>query len=120
TLGVSSGNVVVSGASVTKTITFTAVPPTYTVTFTESRLPNATWRVALNGTGTSLTANGTSIEGASSTISFEVRNGTYGYTVWSFVQYTSGGTIYRYTPSPASGSLVVAGSPRSVAVEYVR
>jgi YVTN family beta-propeller protein len=121
TLSPSSGNVVVSGGNVTKAIAFTAEPPaTFTVTFTESGLPNASWRVWLNGSGTSLEANSTSVASASSTISFEVPNGTYRYIVWSLVQYTAGGTIYRYTPSPASGSLVVAGSPRSVAVVYTR
>ena len=97
-----SGSVRVAGAAQSVPIAFTALPPgKYTVTFTEGGLPNGTsWSVTLNGTTRS-----------SSTISivFTEVNGTYPYTV---------GSVPRYTASPASGSVRVAGAAQSVPITF--
>jgi hypothetical protein len=94
-----SGGFVVAGAPVTvPSVTFGIPHP---VTFTETGLPNGTsWWVRLNGTTQATTGT---------VLSFTVINGTYSYTV---------GIASGFTPSPATGSVTVAGSARSVQITY--
>ncbi|MHB1708776.1 MAG: protease pro-enzyme activation domain-containing protein [Thermoplasmataceae archaeon] len=67
-----SGTFVVNGAPVSEPILFTAV--VYTVAFTESGLPSGTaWYVNITGQS--------SRESSSHSLSFELQNGSYSYTV---------------------------------------
>ncbi|HTP53996.1 MAG TPA: protease pro-enzyme activation domain-containing protein [Thermoplasmata archaeon] len=95
-----SGSVAVSGADVAEpTLAYTAV--TYSVTFTESGLPGGTfWSATLNGNTESSTGP---------SIVFRVTNGTYGFSV---------SAVAGYTATPASGTVGVAGGPRSVGIVY--
>ena len=97
-----SGSVVVTGAAVTKAITFTSsAAATYTVTFTETGLPSGTsWSVTLDGTPQSSTT---------SSIAFTKANGTYAYSV---------GSVSGYTVSPSSGTVTVAGAAKSVSITF--
>jgi hypothetical protein len=99
-----SGNVTVSGAAVTQTITFTVVSTTtYSVTFTESGLPSGTnWNVTLAGSTQSSTG---------STITFSKLNGTYAYSV---------GTVSGYTSAPSSGSVTVSGAAVPVTITFTK
>ena len=98
----SSGSVTVSGASVSKAVTFTAIPPTtYTVTFTESGLPS--------GTSWSVTLNGVAHSSSTASITFTEVNGTYSYTV---------GSVSGYTATPSGGSVTVAGAGTSVSITF--
>ncbi len=95
---VSSGSVTVAGAAVIVRIGFA---PAYAVTFSESGLPpSGTWTVVLDGVAQSV--NG-------STAVFWEPNGTYAFSVLA-----SG----SYTPRPASGSVIVTGSPVSQPVVF--
>lgn len=89
----SSGSVVVHGANVTLTITFTGLPPgSYPVEFIETGLPSGlSWSVSLSGNFLSSTTT---------TLSFTEKNGTYSYSVAPPTGYTVG---------PPSGSLTVSG-----------
>ena len=84
------GEIIVNGKNINQTITFTQV--TYTVTFTESGLPS--------GTSWSGTLNGATESSSTDTITFQVPNGTYQYTI---------NNISGYSVSPSSGSIVVNG-----------
>ena len=99
----SSGNVTVSGAAVTESITFSPrVATTYAVTFTESGLPSGTaWSVALSGAGGSGVAPGS--------IQFNEANGTYSFTV---------GSVAGYTASPSSGSVTVNGASVNESITF--
>lgn len=97
-----SGNVIVNGAGVNQSVTFTRV--TYPVTFEETGLPKRTnwWTVQLNG------ARGTS---NTTTLAFDEPNGTYSWgglgapaLVWSF---------------PGAGSVEVNGSAAWITVGFV-
>lgn len=99
TASVTSGSLNLSGTSNVVTISFT--PITYGVTFHESGLANNTsWSVTLNGN--TKTTTGTSL-------SFNVANGTYKYTI---------GSVSGYTAAMASGSVSVKGGAKSEAVQY--
>ncbi len=75
---VSSGSFTVNGAPMTETVTFSKV--TYSVTFTESRLPpGTTWYV--NGTGLS------SYENSPSNITLMLTNGTYTFDITNLSSY---------------------------------
>ena len=89
-----SGNLAVSGNSVTESITFSLVNlTTYAVTFTESGLTLGTsWSVTLNN----VTARSTT-----ATIGFAEANGRYPYRV---------GSVTGYAVSPSTGNLTVSGS----------
>jgi hypothetical protein len=102
TAGTTSGTVTVNGGPVTKTVTFTPLPPgIYAVTFSESGLPSTTsWSVTFNGT--TLSSTGTSI-------GFTAKNGSWPFTA---------GTVSGYTPSPASGHVVVNGAPATQTITY--
>ena len=78
-----------------------AAPPfVYAVTFTETGLPSgATWYVTYNGTEMSST---------STTIVFNMPNGTYAYNT----------SAPGYTASPSSGNHAVAGAPTGVGITF--
>ena len=99
-VGPGSGTWAVNGAGVTLNLSFIRV--TYSLTFSETGLTaGTTWSVVLNG----VTETGTG-----TTIVFTEVNGTYGYTI---------GTVSGYNaPTPASGSIDLAGSGRTVAVTF--
>ncbi|MCL4326456.1 MAG: YncE family protein [Candidatus Thermoplasmatota archaeon] len=87
-----SGNVNVSGASVSKTITWSSSSASlYTIKFIESGLPASTvWYVILSGiTGSSST----------NTITFKESNGTYTFNIGNS----------NYIATPSSGSITVNG-----------
>ena len=98
----SSGSVTVTGSSVSKAITFTAIPPAkYSVAFTESGLPS--------GTTWSVTVHGATLSSTTSTVTFSEANGTYSYTV---------GPVSGYTANPSSGSVTVNGAQVSEVVTF--
>ena len=97
----SAGNAVVTGAVVTRAITFTPTKAVYAVTFTESGLTSGTsWSVDLNGSQQSST---------SSTIVYSEPNGTYTFTV---------GAAPGYSFSPSSGNAVVTGGSVSRTITF--
>ena len=102
TISPTSGSVTVSGASTSKGISFTPVTgKLYTITFAESGLPASTiWSVALNGTAQS----------SSGSISFNVANGTYQFTIQP---------IAGFNAIPSSGVITVTGSSKSQAISFV-
>ncbi len=86
-----SGSFTINGTVVSESVTFSLV--TYSVTFTESRLPSGTiWSVTLNGVTEHSTA---------SDIVFTEPNGTYAYST---------GYVTKYTTSFASGNVTVNGN----------
>jgi PKD repeat protein len=93
------GNVTVSNANQTVTITFSVV--VYAVTFTETGLPN--------GTSWSLTLLGIVHGVAGTSYSTTLANGSYDYSVSG-----SGG----YSPQTKSGTVHVAGQPMTVTVPF--
>ena len=97
-----SGTFTVSGAAVSKGITFTALPPgQYSVVFSETGLPTGTnWSVMVGSTTHTSTG---------STISFAEVNGTYPYTI---------GAVAGYTANPASGSVKVIGTAASQSITF--
>jgi peptide/nickel transport system substrate-binding protein len=77
-------------------------PVPYSVTFDATGLPSGTsWTVTLNGTTNSST---------DSSIGFEVRNGTYAFTV---------GDVSAFSANRTSGEVTVAGTPLTVALAFV-
>jgi hypothetical protein len=101
-----SGGFSVSGAAVPIAVTF--VQTVYTVSFNESGLPyGAAWTVTVNGHAP-MTAQVTSISGATQTISLP--NGTYTYTVST--------NNSSYAPTAYSGGFTVAAAPLSVSVTF--
>lgn len=89
-----SGTVVVAGTDVTLTVQFTP-PANYSVRFSEQGLTGGTWWVAITLPAENLSAP------AGSSISFNLTNGTYGYT--------TGTTAHGWTASPRGGAFLVAG-----------
>jgi YVTN family beta-propeller protein len=86
-----SGSFTVNGSPVSESVAFSQV--TYTVTFTETRLPSGTsWFVTLNGATESSTTN---------TLTFSEPNGTYTYTIQS---------IAGYRTSTYAGTIIVNGN----------
>lgn len=73
----------------------------YLVKFTESGLPS--------GTEWSLIFNGSAYASATNSISLNVTNGTYSYTVRP---------VTGYTPSPSSGTITVSGNPVSTHIIF--
>jgi hypothetical protein len=102
----SSGSVVVDGAAVDRTVTFSSnatSPPTtrYAVTFSQTGLPAGTsWNVTLNGT--------LQVSQLQS-VTFSEPNGSYRFIV---------GPARGYTIVPASGTVEVTGSTVSEAIDY--
>ncbi len=104
----SSGDVTISGANVTQTITWgTSTLAYYAVTFTESGLPSgATWYVNVSGqTPLEATVSGST----GTTLSLSLANGSYSYQV---ATDEAGWT----TPTP--GPFSVAGAPLGVSVPF--
>jgi hypothetical protein len=102
------GSVAVAGKAVGVSAVFSASgpppnPSKFTVTFTESGLPNGTyWSVTLNGTKDSSTT---------ATITFQEVNGTYSYTMPA----PSG-----YTVNPSTGLVTVSGKAVGVSVTFTK
>jgi hypothetical protein len=100
---VTGGSVNVSGSAVTEQIAFTrsiTTTPTFSVTFTESPLPNgAMWYVNISGQpGLSATVSGAS----GTSVATDLENGSYSY---------SAATTERDWTNPAGGSFIVSGVP---------
>lgn len=96
-----SGSVHVNGAAVPVPISF--VPSLYPVYFNETGLgAGVTWSVSVNG--------GAPTSTSSASIVFFEFNGTYSYVVKSLNA--------SYVPSPASGSLTVAGRYAAISVTF--
>ncbi|HYK93666.1 MAG TPA: hypothetical protein VEY07_06455, partial [Thermoplasmata archaeon] len=96
----SSGHVNVSGAAVSIPITFT-LPPEYPVVFNETGLaPGTQWYVWLGGA---------SVSGNSTSLRFNMTNGTYAYVA----------SATGYYSSAAIGNLTVAGKGVTVVVPFV-
>jgi hypothetical protein len=94
-----SGAVYEDGSSATFTISWTRT--LYALTFVESGLPaGGEWSVYLDGTRQVST---------SSSMVFDVSNGTYSYTVESPTNYSA---------TPSSGSLKVSGSPATQNITF--
>jgi hypothetical protein len=84
-----------------QTVTFDFVPVLYTVTFSESGLPSGTsWSVTFNGVATTSTTD---------TITFQVANGSYAYSI---------GGVSGYTNTPSTGTQLVSGPGASLTVVY--
>jgi hypothetical protein len=97
-----SGNVVVSGHAVTRTITFTAAnSPTYAVTFVETGLPT--------GTGWSVNLSGTLQASNSTSVVFAEPSGQYG---WHAAASVNG------SPLSVFGNVTVNGNGVTVAVAF--
>ncbi len=105
----SSGTLTLTGTPVNVSISFAfSSEGGYPVTFVETGLTNGTnWSAALSGGG------GLNLQGASNgtaRVNFgDVPNGTYSFTV----------NAASYTPTPTSGTLTVAGSPVTQAVNFM-
>ena len=107
-----SGTVTVSGASVSKAITFTPVvpPPMYTVTFTETGLPaGAYWGVAIYLDGSTSSAYGA--YGAAATVSTSVPNGNYSWVVGLV-------SVSGYVAQPPAGGFTVRGAGASQSLSF--
>ncbi len=96
-----SGPVKVNGGPVEKSITFSL--QTYLVTFTETGLPS--------GTDWSVTLNGVNEHSTTTMIQFSETNGSYSFTIQS--------SNSQYRPSPASGSITVAGMAVGPKVNFI-
>ncbi|MCI4340308.1 MAG: YncE family protein, partial [Thermoplasmata archaeon] len=96
-----SGSVTSNGYPMLVNVSFAAVADTWEADFVAVGLPNGTtWAVLLNGSWNATT---------SPTNSFRVPNGTYNYSVPS---------LARFAPTIANGTIVVAGLPVTVDVEF--
>ena len=87
--------------TVVATIALGAVAGGFSVTFTERGLPG--------GSNWSATLNGRSRSSTTSSIAFEVANGTSSFSI---------GAVSGYSPSPSFGTLLVRGSPLDRSVVY--
>ncbi len=95
-----NGSFGVSGVSVSESVAFNLV--TYTVTFTETGLPN--------GTNWSVTLGGTQVTSTTSSLAFKEANGSHSYSV---------GSVSGYVSSPSSGTVTVNGTtPSPVSVSF--
>ncbi|MFY9716752.1 MAG: hypothetical protein WAK40_02290 [Thermoplasmata archaeon] len=118
-----SGNVTLNGTDLVVNITFSSVS-LYHLTFVEAGLPNGSfWSVALSNDSTGGAFN---LSGGSA-VSFQVPNGTYGYSVGTFPYVWGGPTPFcsngsslddRYVATPASGSVTVDGANVTVSIAF--
>ena len=113
-----SGNVSVNGSPVVVAIAFAPLV-LYTVSFSESGLPNGTfWSVTLVG-ATAGAGDGPDCGGyywngsTNATVNFTVPDGTYAYSIDNT---TNGSTVY--VPTPSGGSVAVNGSAVTVEVAF--
>ena len=95
-----TGAVTVTASPQSVAVTFTAY--LYTVTFTESGLPS--------GTTWSVTFGGTAHSSSGTTVTFDVANGSYAYTVAG---------VSGYSLAPSSGTQLVAGPGSNIGVAFV-
>ncbi|MCI4345674.1 MAG: thermopsin family protease [Thermoplasmata archaeon] len=95
------GTAVVIGAAYSVEIHWARV--TYPIRVTETGLPA--------GTSWSAVVNATLVSGSTATLTVNLPNGTYPYTV---------STAGTYTPSPASGHVTVTGSPSPLSVSFTQ
>jgi DNA-binding beta-propeller fold protein YncE len=103
TVSPQSGSVVVAGANLSRSITYTLIPPppSYPVTFTQSVLPTGTiWWIQISGAAAVFSSN--------ATIEVDEQNGTY--------QFTAGSSDRQYAGS--NGTIRVDGSRSSEAVTF--
>ncbi len=96
-----SGTVTVSGQAQQVSVAWT--PAAYTLTFAETGLAA--------GTTWSVTVNGTTHSGATSTLGFSLGDGTYAFTV---------APIAGYLRAPAGGSVLVNGTNQTLPVVWSR
>lgn len=118
-----SGNFTVAGANVTLGVSFARLA-LFNLTFAETGLPNGTfWSVALWNDSTGYFSNVSS----SSTISFEVPNGTYNFSVQALHFYPWGGEFSpncqngsgaQYVATPSSGNVTIDGAGATVDVTF--
>ncbi len=117
------GNFTVNGTSTSVAVTFSAVT-FYTLSFTETGLPNGTfWTVHLaggmfvpfspTGVGSLSWGRGGWNGSATSTINYTVPNGNYPYGIGP--AYAGGVT---YLPTPSSGNVTINGSSATVSVSF--
>jgi hypothetical protein len=98
-----TGSVAVTGAPLQVLIGFSLVPPTYSVSFSESGLPLRTsWTITLGSLPTQAVVT--------TSAQFLEANGTYSFAILSPAGYSA---------SPSSGSISVAGTAASVTVSFV-
>jgi hypothetical protein len=99
-----SGSLIVSGEARALEITFSPTGSRgYVITFTESGLPSRTsWSVTLNGVSQTSTTT---------ELTFTDMNGSYSYSIGSFM---------GYGPNPSNGTVSVEGASVSVALTYVK
>jgi hypothetical protein len=126
-----SGTVSVNGSEVVVPVTFTAVA-LYNLTFVETGLPNGTlWYVELSGGS----GGGYFNLSWTSNVSFELPNGSYNFSIGTVFASPFGiapaplcfngsgnGSSYGgfYAPTPASGTVLVAGANVSVGVQFAK
>ena len=102
-----TGTVSINGTNVTINVAYEIFK--YTVTFTENGLPSGNiWNVTL----TSSTGQTYSSSTSSSSISFDLVNGTYSFQVRSNNKTLS--------PNPISGSITVSGQPQNIVVQFTK
>ena len=95
----SAGSIIVNNSNVNSSVIFSTFK--YTVTFTETGLPNGThWNITFNGATSS--SNGT-------TITFSVVNGTYSYTIAG---------VSGYSVTSSTGSITVNGSNTAKDIKF--
>jgi Thermopsin len=99
TISVNGGTGAIDGTGIGYANTLVYDPVTYSVTFSESGLPSGlTWQVTVHGVTKSLTT-----DGATDSLSFTVRNGTYSYSI-------ADNSGWHQTTLPYSGSVTVSGA----------
>ena len=101
----STGTVSIDGSNVSIDVAYEIFK--YTVTFTENGLPSGnTWNVTLlSSLGQTFSLNTTT-----SSLSFDLVNGTYSFQIISDNK--------TFSPNPISGSIVVNGEPQNIAVQF--
>ncbi|MCI4373276.1 MAG: thermopsin family protease [Thermoplasmata archaeon] len=96
-----NGTLLVAGAAVNVSVTFTPGPTSYLVRFSETGLPSGTsWTVVL---GSQTLSSSTAL------IDFQATNGTYSFAVHN---------VSGYVPTPLSGQAMVQGASQVIPVSY--
>ena len=106
-----SGTVIFNGSTITVEVTFAKVipppppppppPETYSVKFIENGLPDGTtWSITLNGTTKTFTT---------STIPYDMANGSYSYST---------GIVQGYSPAAGTGTVTVDGTGVTVNIQF--
>ncbi len=106
----SNGTFSVAGAPLTIDVQWSQIV-TYSITFTETGLPNGTlWNVSLPGSVTPYTDLGST----GTSVTFTEPNATYAYAVATLTAYS----LPEYLPTPASGNVTVRGGSVGVHVDF--